>query len=200
MQIGNHVAAAMESRNLDGAELEYNQAQGLKATGAFPLELLSPAVEERAVTVTNTAVQSRPWLDRLFAETAAMKIGITFESVPAGVANFPVITAGGIPAQRGKGQDAGDAPWTVGVSDLKPTRNAVRAVFSEEDAMRLPGLEEALEAGSGDGLDRKGRPYCVQGRQPRPTRPTVTSPGLRPWPTWSRRKSTKPTRSRGRKP
>ena len=30
------------------------------------------------------------------------------------------------------------------MKDLKPTRNAVRVVFSEEDAMRLPGLEEAL--------------------------------------------------------
>ena len=143
-QVSAHIAAAMQGRTLDGAELEYNQSIGLKSAGAFPLDLLSPTVETRAVTTEDTAVQSRPWLDRLFADTAAMRLGITFESVPAGVANFPVITAGGTPAQRGKGQDADDAAWTVGVSDLKPTRNAVRAVFSEEDAMRLPGLEEAL--------------------------------------------------------
>ena len=131
-------------RGLDGAAAEYNQARGLRATGAFPLELLTPAVEERAVTTTDTAVHARPWLDRLFADTAAARLGITFESVQPGVASYPVITAGGAPAQRGKGQAAADAPWTVGVSELKPTRNAVRAVFSEEDSMRLPGLEEAL--------------------------------------------------------
>ena len=143
VKVSAHIAAAMQGRTLDGAELEYNQSIGLKSAGAFPLDLLSP-VETRAVTTEDTAVQSRPWLDRLFADTAAMGLGITFESVPAGVANFPVITAGGTPAQRGKGQDTDDAAWTVGVSDLKPTRNAVRAIFSEEDAMRLPGLEEAL--------------------------------------------------------
>ena len=48
VQVADHVSAAMESRGLDGAALEFNQALGLRATGAFPLELLSPAVEERA--------------------------------------------------------------------------------------------------------------------------------------------------------
>ena len=110
-QVSAHIAAAMQGRTLDGAELEYNQSIGLKSAGAFPLDLLSPTVETRAVTTEDTAVQSRPWLDRLFADTAAMRLGITFESVPAGVANFPVITAGGTPAQRGKGQDAADAAW-----------------------------------------------------------------------------------------
>ena len=144
VQVSAHVAAAMESRSLDGPEKEYNESLGLKASAAFPLELLAPEVETRAVTTEDSAVHARPWLARLFADTAAMRIGITFESVPAGVANFPVITAGGTPAQRGKGEDAADGAWTVGVSELKPSRNAVRAVFSEEDAMRLPGLEEAL--------------------------------------------------------
>ena len=142
--VSDHLAAALEGRPLDGAAAEYNPALGLRANGAFPLELLAPAVEQRAVTITDTAVHARPWLDRLFADTAAARLGITFESVQPGVASYPVITAGSSPAQRGKGQAAADAPWTVGVSELKPTRNAVRAVFSEEDSMRLPGLEEAL--------------------------------------------------------
>ena len=144
VKVSDHLAAAMEGRGLDGAAQEYNQALGLRATGSFPLELLTPAVEERAVTTTDTAVHAGPWLDRLFADTAASRLGITFESVAPGIASYPVITGGGTPAQRGKGQDADDGAWTVGVSELKPTRNAVRAVFSEEDAMRLPGLEEAL--------------------------------------------------------
>ena len=48
VQVADHVSAAMESRNLDGAALEFNQALGLRATGAFPLELLAPEVETRA--------------------------------------------------------------------------------------------------------------------------------------------------------
>ena len=153
--IGNHVLAAMESRNLDGAELEYNQALGLKATGAFPLELLASQVEHREVTGDDSATQARPWLDRLFSESSAMRVGVSFESVPAGVANFPVIKTAGTPAQRGKQEAADDAAWTIGVSELKPTRNAVRAVFSEEDAMRLPGLEEALRRNLAMGLTEK---------------------------------------------
>ena len=66
-QVSAHIAAAMQGRTLDGAELEYNQSIGLKSAGAFPLDLLSPTVETRAVTTEDTAVQSRPWLDRLFA-------------------------------------------------------------------------------------------------------------------------------------
>ena len=188
-----HIAAAMQGRTLDGAELEYNQSIGLKSAGAFPLDLLSP-VETRAVTTEDTAVQSRPWLDRLFANTAAMGLGITFESVPAGVANFPVITAGGTPAQRGKGQDADDAAWTVGVSDLKPTRNAVRAIFSEEDAMRLPGLEEALRRDLSMAMTEKVDRTIFTGDNVRQALPTAISPDWTRWPTWSKKKSRKPTK------
>ena len=144
VQVADHVSAAMESRGLDGAALEFNQALGLRATGAFPLELLAPEVEERATTNVNSQVTQRPWLDRLFSDTAAMRLGITFESVPAGAASFPLVKTGPSAAQRGRKEAAADAPWTVGVKDLKPTRNSVRAIFSEEDAMRLPGLEQAL--------------------------------------------------------
>ena len=92
----------------------------------------------------------------LFREFGHESSVITFrESVPAGVANFPVIKTAGTPAQRGKQEAADDAAWTIGVSELKPTRNAVRAVFSEEDAMRLPGLEEALRRNLAMGLTEK---------------------------------------------
>ena len=143
VKLSDHVAAAMEGRGVDGASLEYNQALGLKAAGAFPLELLSPP-EKRATTDTDSSTAQNTWLDRLFSDTAAMRLGVTFESVAPGVASFPVTTAGATAAQRGRSESATAASWTVGVTELKPTRNAVRAIFSEEDSMRLPGLEEAL--------------------------------------------------------
>ena len=155
-RVGNYVAAALEQRSLEGAELEFNQANGMKAAGAFPLELL--ALERRATTDTDSQVTQTRWLDRLFAETMAMRLGITFESVSPGVASYPITSAGASAAQRGRGEAAADAAWTVGVSELKPTRNAVRAKFSEEDAMRLPGLEEGLRRDLGaaltEGIDR----------------------------------------------
>ena len=142
VRLSGYVAAAVEQRSADGAELEYNQVLGI-AGNRFPLEMLAP-VETRATTDTDTTTTPRRWLDRLFSGTAAERVGITMESVPPGIPSFPVTTAGASAAQRGRGEAAADAAWTVGVSELKPTRNAVRLTFNIEDAARLPGLESAL--------------------------------------------------------
>ena len=142
VRMAGYVSAAIEQRSADGAELEFNAALGI-AGNRFPLELLAP-VEARATTDVDTVTTPRRWLDRLFAGTAAERVGITMESVPVGAASFPVTTAGANTAQRAKGQAAADAAWTIGVSELRPTRNAVRLVFNVEDAARIPGLESAL--------------------------------------------------------
>ena len=127
-RMGRYVLAAMENRSVDGAEGELNAAVGIGAN-RFPLELLAPPertrpeqrTEDRAVTAADTQTMPRTWLDRLFAETAAMRLGITMESVPVGAASFPVTTAGASAAQRGKDQSAADTAWTVGVVEMKPT-------------------------------------------------------------------------------
>ena len=137
-----YISAAVEQRAAGGAESEYNAAIGIGGN-RFPLELLAPP-EMRATTDADTAAMPRTWLDRLFAGTAAMKLGITMESVPVGAASFPVTTASASAAQRGKEQVTADAAWTVGVTELKPKRNATRLLFSIEDAARIPGLESAL--------------------------------------------------------
>ena len=154
--LGRYLAAAVEMRSADGAEAEYLAALEMSPVGrtggtAFPLELLAPPerraarAEDRATTDTDTTTMPRTWLDRLFAGTAAESVGITMESVPAGVSSHPVTTAGASAAQRQRSTDAAaDAAWTVGVTELKPKRNAVRLVFSIEDAARIPGLESAL--------------------------------------------------------
>ena len=142
VSLTDYFGAALEGRGVDGAAKEYNEARKIGAT-KFPLELLAP-VEERATTDTDTTVTPRRWLDRLFADSAAQRLGVTMESVGAGITSYPITTAGGTPAQRGRAEDAADAVWTVGVTELKPTRNAVRAVFTNEDALRMPGLESAL--------------------------------------------------------
>ena len=142
VQLTQYVEAACEMRSVAGAEAEFNQELGI-GLDRFPLALLAP-VEERAVTGTDSGVNQGSWLDRIFAETAAARIGLTFASVAPGVASYPVTTAGGSGVQRGKGEAVGDTAWTVGVKDLKPTRNAVRMTFNMEDAARLSGLEMAL--------------------------------------------------------
>ena len=140
--LNRYIAAASEKRGVDGAELEFNSALSIGAH-KFPLEILAP-VEERAKTGVDTAVGVNRWLDRLFSQAAAARVGVTFESVPAGTKSYPVFLTGATGAQRGRTEDAAVAAWTVGVTELKPTRNAVHAVFSREDDLRNPGLQDAL--------------------------------------------------------
>ncbi|MDE0479228.1 MAG: hypothetical protein OXI13_06335 [Gammaproteobacteria bacterium] len=155
VRVGEYVAAAMEQRAAQGAELEYNSA--IKVPGnELPLELLAP--EHRTTTNTDSSVTQGTWLDRLFADTAAMHVGVRFQSVPSGVLSVPQTTAGASAAQRGRGEAVADAAWTVGVTEIKPARNSVRAVLSSEDTYRLPGLEAALRRELGmaltEGVDR----------------------------------------------
>ena len=159
VRLGAYLEAALEQRSVTGAEAAFNAALEIPA-GRFPLELLAPEprTEARATTDTDSAAMQGTWLDRLFSQTAAMRLGITFRSVMPGIASYPVTTAGASAAQRGREEAASDAAWTVGVTEIKPTRNAVRALFTEEDAARLPGLEEALRRDLGmaltEGVDR----------------------------------------------
>ena len=144
VKLSGYVAAAIEQRSAVGAEAEYNAARGI-AGNRFPLELLAPPLEHRATTDVDTATMPRRWLDRLFAGTAAERVGITLESVPAGVASHAVTTAGASAAQRQRSTDAAaDAAWAIAVTEMRPKRNAVRLLFSIEDAARIPGLESAL--------------------------------------------------------
>lgn len=141
VEVRRYIGAALDGGAVDGAEAEFNAALDMGA-GSFPLQLLAP--EERTTTNTDAATNQGTWLDRLFASTAAAHLGISFRRAAPGVAAFPVTTAGATAAQRGRGEAAADAAWTVGVREIKPSRNAVRAVFSVEDAARLRGLEDAL--------------------------------------------------------
>ena len=139
--------AAKEMRSLrEGAALEFNQALGL-GSDQFPMQILAPSVEElekRQTTDTDTAVIPRRWVDRLFYGTAAARLGITFESVPSGIASFPVTTAGSVSGQRAKSQAASASAWSIGVTELKPVRNSLAGVWSVEDIARVPSLEEGI--------------------------------------------------------
>lgn len=148
-RIGSYLTAAARGGIVAGAEAEYNAALGIPESG-FPLELLAPVeteddIRRRASTDTDGRVTTTTWIDRVFPDDmAARYLGVTFKSVAPGVARVPVTTAGAAAAQRGRGEDTADAAWTVGTTDIDPTRAAVRAVFNREDQLRNPGLEDAL--------------------------------------------------------
>ena len=160
VRMGNYVRAVMSGHAPSGAELELNQAYEIADPDRFPLTLLDPASwsPQQAKTDADGASRQSTWLDRLFADSAAAHVGVTFESVKPGIQSYPVTTAGAAAAQRGRTEKAADASWTIGVTELKPTRNAVRVRFSDEDMYRLPTLESALRRDLAmslvEGLDR----------------------------------------------
>ena len=142
VELPEYFAAAVEKRAVTGAALEFNQALRVGGT-KFPMELLAPD-EVRSTTDADTMTRPRRWLDRLFDETAAARMGVTFESVEPGSASYPVTATGGSGAQRGKGEAASNSAWTLAVAELKPTRNAVHLSYSIEDDARIAGLGDAL--------------------------------------------------------
>ena len=127
-----------------GPALEFNTHLSLRPD-EIPLRLLAPP-EVRAETDTDTTARPRRWLDRLFADTAAEFLGIMMESVEAGAATFPVTTSPATVtgAQRGREEAAAAGAWTIGATEFKPTRMGIHFQFAGEDAMRVPGLEDAL--------------------------------------------------------
>ena len=144
-----YVRAAMSGHGVaSGPEAEFNQEFGLSAE-QFPLQLLTRGddlgdLEKRASIDGEAKVSQGSWIDRLFSDTAAMRLGITFPSVSPGVAAYPVTTAGGEPVQRGREEAAAEGVYTYAVTELKPTRSAVHGVYSIEDNARLPGLADAI--------------------------------------------------------
>ena len=145
VDFGRYVGAALTGHAIaNGPELEFNKELGI-VDGFFPLELLGGPLEQRAARDGDASTAQMTWLDRVFQGTAAERVGISFRPVSPGVAAYPVTTAGGTPAQRGRTEAAAESTYTVNVTEIKPARRAVHGIYSIEDDMRLPGLSDAIE-------------------------------------------------------
>lgn len=159
IDFGRYLEAAVDGRGVrDGAELEYNQEVGLK-DDYFPLELLAEDVELRTKRDGDAMTTQASWIDRVFASTAAARLGISMRSVNPGVASYPLTTAGGGPAQRGRGEAVAESTFTFTVDEMKPTRSSVHMKYTVEDAARVPGLADAImrdmRMSMTEGIDRK---------------------------------------------
>ena len=145
VNFGEYVAAALSGRGIiAGPELEYNRHLNIRED-YFPLDLLALDLPEtRAARDGDAQANQQTWVDRVFQPSAATALGVTFRSVDPGVAAVPVTTAGGAPVQRGRTEAVDESTYTVAVTELKPARCAVHGVYSIEDDLRLPGLQDAI--------------------------------------------------------
>ena len=144
VSFADYASKVVHDAPYDGAAAEFNTEIGLTGARDFPLEMLATPLETRATTDVDTAVVQRRWIDRLFADTMAARLGVTMESVEPGQASFPVTTAGAVAKQRDRAEAAADDAWTMGTTQMEPIGRRARLVFSMEDNLRLPGLEAAL--------------------------------------------------------
>ena len=160
LDFGAYVNAALSGTGvMVGAEAEYNTEIGLPPN-QFPLDILAgQGVETRAKLDGDAANRQESWLDRVMAGTAAANLGISMRSIEPGVHTVPLTTGGGAPAQRGRTEDATVSAFTFALTELKPTRASIYMEYSSEDALRVPGLADAIErdmqAAMTEGIDRK---------------------------------------------
>lgn len=153
-----YVAAAAAGTGVAvGAEGEYNAEVGLRAN-EFPLSILARGLEKRAARDGDGAATQATWLDRVLDGSAASAVGVTMRPVAPGVHSVPQITAGASGVQRGRTEAVAEGTYTLGITDLTPTRNAVYGVYSLEDDYRVPGYSEALirdmQAGVMEAVDK----------------------------------------------
>lgn len=151
VRCARYLAAAVESRGVDGREAELNAALGLAVAGVMPWAALDPgeAREARADAATSAPATGTPQtqdaiLGRVFAGSVADFLRIGPRMAGPGTASFPVFSDGasGSFVAPGAAQDAEAATFTPVI--CTPHRAAVRYLWRMEDAALLAGMEAAL--------------------------------------------------------
>ena len=150
VSIGNYIDAALQMRQLDGAEAEFNKELGISQMGSnLPVELIAPAVEMRVDAVTSPGVVNRypagRFLDRVMAGTHATYLGISYDDVAVGQPIHTIMTGGTEAGMVAPGEQHDAIAATFTTATLTPKRLSARYVWRVEDVAKLAGLEAALQ-------------------------------------------------------
>ena len=152
VDLEKHVKAALAGTIAQGGpEGEYNTELKIEA-GWFPLDLLSRNLEERAARDGDGAASQATWLDYLFANTAAERVGVSFRPVASGTHTVPTFSAAPSGVQRARGEAVAEGTYTLAVSEMTPKRSAVYGVYSVEDERRLGGMSDAMVRAMSGGI------------------------------------------------
>ena len=149
--VGSYLAHAVAGTGLAGAEGELNAALECGTVGAsggtlIPWRMLDvPNMERRADVPSTTTelsgpVVQRPILQRLFGRDILDALGVRIDPVPAGQAQWPLLTAGVAPVQKAEKAAAPDAiAPTFGTQTLVPKRLTGRYQFTVEQTAQISG-------------------------------------------------------------
>ena len=181
VNIGSYLAPAAAGIGLSGAAVELAAALAVPAVGpnggiAVPWRMLAgPAPEVRAFTTTDAndgPQMQRPILQRLFGPGIMDALGVRMDTVPAGRAEWPLITGGVAPDQAKEGTAAAAAVTAAfSYANLKPKRLTGRYEFSHEAAASVADLEQALRRDLADAVQSKMSDILING-----TAPTTQNP------------------------
>ena len=150
VSLGRYLAAFVEGRAVEGAELELQQADKLPADAVPFAALALPELETRAVTPGPTTLPaSESFIGRVFKNTAAAWMGVQMPRVPAGQRLWHLISAGPDvePKAKDAAADATAGSWSS--VSLDPRRITGQYEFRVEDLAEHSGLEMALRSDLG---------------------------------------------------
>ena len=180
----DYLSAAEASTGITGRAREVNEALEVPIVGAgggvsIPWAVLAGPEkrlrqengngEQRAFSTTARlagGIAQRPVLQRLFGASIMEALGVRIDSIPAGRAEWPLLTAGVEPAQveEGTAAAAAVAP-TFATEVLKPKRLTGVYEFSHEQAAQVPGIEEALRRDLADAVMAKMSDLILTGNE-----------------------------------
>ena len=188
--LADYLGPASAGGAVEGRAAELNAALKLPVAGqrggvAVPWEVL----EVRAFTTTannDGSQMQRPILQRLFGPGVLDALGVRMDSVPAGRAEWPLISGGASPAQAKEGTAAAAAvAATFTTATLKPKRLTGVYEYTHEEAASVADIEMALRRDLADAIKSKMSDLIINGAAPTNQNPqnvqgfltAITAPG-----------------------
>ena len=161
--LGRIVAATVEHRAVDGAELELQQHHGLGLNQA-PLSMIR---EVRAVTSAPTDVGTgqASIVPGVFPRSAAEFLSIPSPTVPVGDHAYPVLTKNAVVEALAEAGGGTETDGSFSGDLLAPSRLQASFRFSREDRARFAGMNEALRMNLADALSDALDKQIMQGTE-----------------------------------
>ena len=142
VNLGRYIGNVLGQGELDGQERELNSELGLSGD----MVPWSALLETRDVTPAPNEVPGNqmPILNRVFADTASIFLGVGMSTVPVGEALFPVLSTGFTAGFKAKDAAADEPAGAFAVTQLALVRLTSSFVVRVEDLAVLPNMDSAL--------------------------------------------------------
>ena len=169
--LADYLNPAAAGGAVEGRAAELSAALEVGTVGKGGGVLVPWAVlETRAFTTTGNNDGSeiqRPILQRLFGPGVMDALGVRMDSVPAGRAEWPLISGGVAPALAKETVAAADAvAATFTTATLKPKRLTGVYEYTHEEAASVADIEQALRRDLADAIKAKMSDLIINGAAP----------------------------------